>query len=1001
MLRPSKRILPALCWSGLAVCLIVACGVFLEPPRASAQDVPTDALERALSQQAGQNQDQTQNGGPSAVQTYAPNLPWRDLGPPSPLEKIYSQRAGRVLKQFGYDVVGVPSSISVVQSGALQDDYVLGVGDEIVVTLRGQENATYRQRVSRDGEVVLPKLNTIRAAGRTFGDVRHDIETAASQAFISTTAFVTVGSVHQMSVLVSGEVRSPGVRTVSGLASPLDAILLSGGISKTGSLRNIRVLRAGESHTIDLYSVLANGDASGLGMLRDGDRIYVAPLGRTVAIAGFVRRPGIYELRGNTRGISAQALINLAGGTEIAGTYEISKTQLQRDGTSRVVPVVRNAVVESGEVLFVDSSRNATTVDRVTLIGSVALENERALTGSSTVGDVIRSIEDLKYNAYTQFTVIARRDPLSNAITLFPFSLEAAMAGRVAVPLRSNDIVYVFSSDEIRALATFSTRDLNKPAQPMALNFPSDVILCPTSQVPNTAGRQPLSPLAPQLGGAQSPCYGDAQHTAGTANLGPGPAQTEAGNLTSDTTYASPVDDDQLNPNDPLGAAAAAEQSNPAQTLVPPMNQGEGYPGQDQSRDRIEGQNNSDDLRSPEARGAYAPEADAVSQAQAIAQRNAVAANQAAQARHPTDAMLVVNIAKRLAVPPQALVSTASDDLVWVLDAVRVPGPYLAAPGTTLTDIIEAAGGPSQQADFSGVEITSTAFDQASGNSRTVRSNYDAKEASLATVSISPLDVVRLRSVYSNRDEGSVTVAGQVRYPGAFDITRDERLSSVLQRAGGMTDVAYPFGAIFTRKSAALSEREGNIRAAREVEAQIATLAADPTTSQNASSNAGYLMTLSQELRTEPVLGRITISADPVVLATKPELDVVLQPGDMIFVPKRPSSISVSGEVLNPGSFQYRADYNIQDYIRLAGGTTQSADADRSFVVLPDGSARPLDSSWLDFSQDNRIPPGSTIVVPRDLSPFNWTQFLKDSTQILSQLAISAASIAVLRSNNN
>jgi protein involved in polysaccharide export with SLBB domain len=148
-----------------------------------------------------------------------------------------------------------------------------------------------------------------------------------------------------------------------------------------------------------------------------------------------------------------------------------------------------------------------------------------------------------------------------------------------------------------------------------------------------------------------------------------------------------------------------------------------------------------------------------------------------------------------------------------------------------------------------------------------------------------------------------------------------------------------------------------------------------------------------------PVLGRIVITADPAVLAVKPELDFILQPGDTLFVPKRPSTVTVVGEVLNPGAFQYKARLRYSDYVSMAGGATQSADSSRTFIVYPNGSSAPIDTDWFSFEGGANIPPGSTIVVPRDLRPFNWSTFLKDVTLIASQLAVTAASLSVLQTN--
>jgi len=167
-------------------------------------------------------------------------------------------------------------------------------------------------------------------------------------------------------------------------------------------------------------------------------------------------------------------------------------------------------------------------------------------------------------------------------------------------------------------------------------------------------------------------------------------------------------------------------------------------------------------------------------------------------------------------------------------------------------------------------------------------------------VTLRPLDTIIVRPVFSDRETGTVSVVGAVRYPGTFDIMRDERLSSLLGRAGGLTDEAYPLGSVFTRISAQQSEAEGNYREAVELQTGALTAATTPNV------NPGllvYLQSLETQLLHQPALGRITVTADPTILAVKPELDTLLQPGDFIYIPKRPSTVSVSGEVLNRDRF--------------------------------------------------------------------------------------------------
>ena len=120
-------------------------------------------------------------------------------------------------------------------TGAVADDYIMGSGDEVVVSLRGQENSDIRTTVDRNGRVVLPRLAPIAAAGRSFGRFRQDVDAMVRRAYVASTASVSIGRVRQISVMVSGEVNVPGQRLATGLSSAVDAILLSGGIRKSGS----------------------------------------------------------------------------------------------------------------------------------------------------------------------------------------------------------------------------------------------------------------------------------------------------------------------------------------------------------------------------------------------------------------------------------------------------------------------------------------------------------------------------------------------------------------------------------------------------------------------------------------------------------------------------------------------------------------------------------------------------------------------------------------------
>lgn len=872
--------------------------------------------------------------------------------PPSHLEQLYSQRAGRQLTQYGYDTFGVGSSVPVSQIGGLQDSYILGVGDQLNIVLRGHENTAYTATVDREGRVILPDLPPINAAGRTFGDVRTEIAQRVAKVQIGTQAYVSIGTVRQIAVLVTGEVATPGVRTLTGLNTPVDAILLSGGIKKTGSLRNVILVRGGKRIRLDLYALIGSGAYSSVGALTEGDRIIVPAIGQTVAVAGVVKSQGIFELAPGATAITEQSLIALAGGTELAGAKRLTKLELLPDGRTRLVPVARSGVVRSGEVLFVDFERSASN-GVITLMGEVSVPGTRALESTPSISRLIRDPDDLTPQSYTLYGVVIRREPKSNFQSIIPFSIARTFEGKEDLKLADNDIVYVFNQSEIAALA--AAADTALVGSSSASQNPLSV-LRPSSSTPSGSGQQ--SSTGTSSGTSASTNTPAAAQTPSSA----GPPITAAPTGTaSGTTSTVPSS----------STAAALQAGNAPQQSVASL---------------------------PTAPPSTASSVLGIAQAQATQTATGGAASLTATNKPGQSTVSLDQIAANLGIPTVELVNSARDYLISINGEVRNPGSYLAVGDTSLASLIEAAGGLQREADLSSVEITSTLIDPSAGTSRTVRNSLRISGQDFASVSLKPFDSVRLRPVFSDRNGETITILGQVRYPGTFDITRGERLSSVLARAGGLTDEAYPFGAVFTRQSAAIAEADGNQRTARLLEDNIATAATLPATLVN-SAGLSYVENIAQALRTLPALGRISVTADPVVLATKPELDMLMEAGDTIYIPKRPASVTVTGEVLSTGAFAYKPGLTVSDYISLAGGENGAADDDLVFVVLPDGTSRPAGDSWWSFGGGHEIPPGSMVVVPRDPTPFNWMEFALNMSDIVSKLATTAAALAIIGSH--
>jgi protein involved in polysaccharide export with SLBB domain len=339
------------------------------------------------------------------------------------------------------------------------------------------------------------------------------------------------------------------------------------------------------------------------------------------------------------------------------------------------------------------------------------------------------------------------------------------------------------------------------------------------------------------------------------------------------------------------------------------------------------------------------------------------------------------------------------DQAVLLAGEVRLPGLYPIRDDTGLDALLAAAGGVTDTADLSTVEFAREPTEQ-SGTRQLTRTLLDLRSRNFAAVRLSPRDAIRIPRGFGDRDIGPVVLVGEFVRPGTYDIRRGERLSEVMARAGGLTPQAYPYGAVFSRESVRQRQQEGFQRTARELEQGLMQVAAGQAVAGlRGQSDLGGAVTagkaLADSLRQARAAGRMVVEANPVVLAGRPDLDVLLEPGDLIAMPKRPNEVTVVGAVLNPGSLQFTTGWRAGEYVRASGGTQRFSDSGRAFVVLPNGQSTPAGlGAWQ--SGGPPVPPGSLVVVPQDPSPYETWGFLRDLTQVLGQLALSSAALAVI-----
>jgi protein involved in polysaccharide export with SLBB domain len=386
------------------------------------------------------------------------------------------QPAGaEALKPFGYDLFeGVPSTFAPVSDIQVPPDYAVGPGDTFDVQLYGGQPATYTLTVERDGRINFPKLGPITVSGMTFDAARATIEQRVAQQLIGTRASVTMGDLRSIRVFVLGEAEKPGSYTVSGLSTMTNALFVSGGVKKIGSLRNIQLKRDGRLvSTLDLYDLLLHGDTSGDHQLKPGDVIFIPPLGPTVAVEGAVRRPAIYELNAQT---SVEQAIDLAGGLTADADRNIG--QLERILQSRLRQM-RNVDLSSSEgraTLVANGDKLNIPAIRPTLENSVKLTGYVYRPGAFEyrfglrLSDVLNSFDELRPNADRHYIMIRREVPPEEKVEVLSADLDRALAARgsPADPeLRPRDQIFVFNLGASReALIAPVLKDLELEATP-------------------------------------------------------------------------------------------------------------------------------------------------------------------------------------------------------------------------------------------------------------------------------------------------------------------------------------------------------------------------------------------------------------------------------------------------------------------------------------------------------------------------------------------------------
>lgn len=334
--------------------------------------------------------------------------------------------------------------------------------------------------------------------------------------------------------------------------------------------------------------------------------------------------------------------------------------------------------------------------------------------------------------------------------------------------------------------------------------------------------------------------------------------------------------------------------------------------------------------------------------------------------------------------------------LVVVSGRVRAPGQYPLELNMRVSDLIRAGGGLGEAAYA--VEAELTRYEVQNADQR-ITELIKIDIASLlqgdtsADLQLAAHDVLNIKEIPLWRELETVELSGEIRFPGRYAIRRGERLSSILERAGGTTDLAFAKGAIFLREELRQRELEQLEQLAGRIESQIAAATAEQDVEADAIEARDALL---QQLRETEATGRLVIDLPVIMSGTgSSDADVLLENGDQILVPRVSQTVTVIGEVQYPTSHIFGDDLNRDDYIERSGGMTSEADKKRIYVVRADGSVEPVKNSR--FFRNNRggeIHPGDTVVVPLDADRTGQLALWTSVTSIIYNIGVAAAAVA-------
>jgi len=950
------------------------------------------------------------------------------------------------LKPFGSDLFAEDAgAFEPPPDAAVPADYPLGPGDEIELSYWSEflPQETHGLTVDPQGQVNLPTGGTLSVRGLTLAQLKGLAQEQLLRLYKQVKVHVALTKLHSIRVWVVGEAKRPGSRLISPLSTAFNALYAAGGPNERGSMRRIRLMRGNdEVAVLDLYKYLLTGEATDDLPLQSGDRLFLPVVGPLVAVQGEVRRPALYELKGDER---LRDLLEWAGGLKPTGyAQRIQITRIEANARQVVRDVDASALlaspaaetnlpVQAGDVIrvlrVVEDNRNA-----VRLEGQVNRSGYYQWTDGMRVKDLLTlaRTEGALGEAVLSRGEITRLEP-DGSTRLIAFDVAAAVAGEETAnaPLQGRDRVVLYSADSggmpinvclagpvqrpgrYRYVSGMTVKDLLDWAG--GLLDQTEVVHCtlervfPPASAPSRIRapreRKPVRDPVAERTRAQD----DSTAKYLLDNV---PSGQRTLSVVVDLAKAQEGDAEWnvlLQPGDQLVLYTPESLRWRGGHVVA---QGEVVrPG---AYERAAGMTVADLLFKA---GGPLPEA---AFDHALVERTLPGGEKQ---------LLTVDLNKaRAGAAPDNPVLQDRDKLivfnhnqvavdrrqVRIDGAVQNPGDYPRAQDMKLSELILEAGGLLPEANnVAEVVRLGPAGERTRLQADLARLLKDNDETQ--DVILQDYDSVSIATVAETRRLAqSVTIVGEVKNPGVYFLDDPETtLSDLLSRADGLTNDAFlPAATIRRRLDKVISAHQRLAMQAVLAESArvedkeyLATTAARATAAVpqekrfDLGNRPGDLTTAATPagatepggMEAESATPATYVAADFAAALAEPKsaADIVLKDGDLLTIPERPVAVLVVGAVARESAVLYSPRSTLSDYLNQAGGFSRDARKDQIEIIRANGSILPA-------SKTRTLEPGDIIFVPSQALIYKEKKSWLETVQAMSPM-LSLAVIAFRR----